>query len=218
MALALFDLDHTLVAADTPALWFQYLIEKGQLREEDVREKAVQYTHDYETGTLNYPDYIRFELATIAGLPIPKLLEWRSEFQMQHIRPNVSEEAHKLVNQHRQAGDTVAIVTATNDFVSRAGAEELGVDILIATNAEQKQGRYTGDYTGVECFQAGKITKLKQWMDVEGHTLEGSWFYSDSSNDLPLLEVVENPVVVNADDRLSQIAKTRNWPSMRIWI
>ena len=218
MALALFDLDNTLVSGDTPALWFDFLIEKGQVKYEDVRDDIDRFTRDYDTGVLDYAAYIHFELNTLIGRSLEELHEWREDFRARFVRPNISDAARELVNNHRQAGDIVAIVTATNNYIASAGSIEFDIPHLLATEAEIANDRYTGKYLGIECFQSGKIRKLEEWMTLHGHTLQDSWFYSDSFNDLPLLEHVDNPVVVNADERLAAVASKKGWPSMELRI
>lgn len=214
MPLALFDLDHTLINADTPSLWFEYLIGRGILPAQETREKVARFTHDYSSGVLDYPTYLRFELEPLRDNSREDLLGWRDIYQTDVLRRHISQGARDLLQKHRDAGDTIAIITATNSFVSKASALEFGIENLIATEPEIIDGSYTGDYTGHECFQAGKIKKLQEWMSGKDLTLDGSWFYSDSLNDLPLLEVVANPVVVNADTGLAKIATERGWPSL----
>lgn len=214
MPLALFDLDHTLVNADTPSLWFEYLIDNGVIPARETREKVARFTHDYSSGVLDYPTYLRFELEPLRDNTLDDLLVWRENYRLTRLRPNITQSARDLLQKHREAGDTITIITATNRFVATASAVELVVDNLIATEPEVIDGRFTGDYLGTECFQAGKIKKLHEWLSGKDISLVGSWFYSDSLNDLPLLEQVSNPVVVNADSRLTKVAMERDWPTL----
>ncbi|MCB1756837.1 MAG: HAD family hydrolase [Gammaproteobacteria bacterium] len=214
MPLALFDLDHTLVNADTPSLWLEYLIGKALLPARETREKIAAFARDYSAGTLDYPSYLRFELEPLRDHAPDDLLAWRETYQTEMLRPHISQSARDLLQKHRDAGDTLAIITATSRFIAEASARELDVEHLIATDVESIDGRFTGDYTGQECFQAGKIKKLQEWLAGSDHSLDGSWFYSDSINDLPLLEAIRNPVAVNADARLADIAAARGWPTL----
>ncbi len=214
MPLALFDLDHTLVNADTPSLWIEFLINKGVIRKSDVEQKMIDFSNNYSAGTLDFPTYMRFELSTIKNRPMETLLNWRREFQHSCLRKHIVPKARELLQQHRNQGDTIVMITATNRFVAQASADEFQIDHLIATDPERTDGKFSGDFQGTECFQAGKIKKLKEWMSHSGHQLSGSWFYSDSRNDLPLLETVCNPVVVNADPELARIAGERGWPAL----
>jgi HAD superfamily hydrolase (TIGR01490 family) len=216
MALALFDLDHTLVNTDTPMLWFRYLIDKKVLSEDDISEKAANFYNDYRTGQLNYSKYIKFELQSLSPHPMQQLLQWREEFRTSLIRQHISEDARKLLQQHRAKGDTLLIVTATNHFIAQASALELDIEHVLATKPVIINNRFNGEYEGTECFQGGKIKKLEQWMQQYNQTLQHSHFYSDSFNDLPLLEKVTHPVVVNADEKLTAIAAARGWPSITL--
>lgn len=212
MTLALFDLDHTLVQADTPRLWFSYLIEKGVLPRLETTKKAVKFTEDYRTGTLNYPEYMHFELAPLRDNSLNELKAWRDDFQANHLRPNISKKARALLDRHRKAGDTLVIITATNRFVAECAAIELDIQHLIATDPEFINERFTGEFIGTPCFREGKIGKLDEWLSINDHNKDDACFYSDSINDLPLLEQVMHPITVNADEALKSIALKRNWP------
>lgn len=213
MSLALFDLDHTLVQADTPRLWFSFLMDKGVLPRRETTDKANRFTEDYRTGNLNYPDYMHFELAALKDNATKELHIWRNEFQVSHLRPNISQKARDLLNTHRDAGDTVVIITASNRFIAEAAAKEMEVAHLIATEPELINEQFTGEFFGAPCFKEGKIEKLEQWLTTSGTNREETWFYSDSINDLPLLEQATHPVVVNPDELLKAIALERKWPS-----
>ncbi|MEW8497076.1 MAG: HAD-IB family hydrolase, partial [Candidatus Thiodiazotropha taylori] len=132
------------------------------------------------------------------------------------ITPIISEEAQQLVEKHRQAGDLLLIITATNAFVTSPIAQRFGIDHLIATEPEQIDGHYTGEVAGTPSFREGKVSRLNEWLDEFEQTMQGSWFYSDSHNDLPLLEQVEHPVAVDPDQTLAEVAKQRNWPILQL--
>ncbi len=212
MALALFDLDHTLVQADTPRLWFSYLMDIGILPQPETTEKAIQFTEDYRTGNLNFPEYMRFELIPLRQNSLADLNQWRDDFLINCLRPNISNKARALIKKHKNAGDTLVIITATNRFVAECAAIELDVAHLIATEPEFIDEQFTGEFVGTPCFREGKIDKLEEWLATSGFSRYDAWFYSDSANDLPLLEQVTHPVAVNADETLEAIATERNWP------
>ena len=132
------------------------------------------------------------------------------------IEPNILPKAEELLARHRTKGDTLLIITATNRFITAPIAERLGVDHLIAVNPEVKEGRYTGRVSGIPSYREGKVTRLEKWLEDQDLTMEGAWFYSDSHNDLPLLEIVEHPVAVDPDDTLREIAKERQWRIMSL--
>jgi HAD superfamily hydrolase (TIGR01490 family) len=155
--------------------------------------------------------FLRFQLAPLAQIPMPDLLQMRDEYLENYIKPIITEQARDLVEKHRQQGDTLLIITATNDFVTRPIADLFAIDELIATNAELIDNQYTGAVSGVPSYQQGKVVRLNEWLEKTGNTLKGSWFYSDSHNDLPLLEKVDHPVAVNPDPQLSRHAELAGW-------
>lgn len=214
MALALFDLDHTLVQADTPRLWFSYLMDKGVVPRTETTEKADRFTEDYRTGNLDFLAYMRFELAPLKENALADLQSWRDDFQINCLRPNISNKTRALLNKHKAAGDTLVIITATNRFVARCAATEMDIPHLIATEPEFADEQFTGEFLGTPCFREGKIDKLEQWLATNSFNRDDAWFYSDSVNDLPLLEQVTHPVTVNADEALELIALERNWPNL----
>jgi HAD superfamily hydrolase (TIGR01490 family) len=145
-----------------------------------------------------------------------ELQKLHAEFMRNHIEPLMLPKAEALLQHHREQGDHLLIITATNGFVTRPISKRLGVSDIHATDPEIADGCYTGNFVGEPCFQAGKITHLHEWLKHNLHSLEDAYFYSDSINDLPLLEQVEKPVVVDADERLSAIAKERNWKAISL--
>ena len=215
MQLACFDLDNTLLGTDSDHQWGQFLIEAGVL-DRDTHEAANQaFYDDYREGRLDIDDFLRFQLRALAEHPRRQLDAWHAEFMRVKILPNIGRAARKLVEQHREAGHTLVIITATNAFVTAPIAREFGIAHLIATIPEEVDGRYTGHYSGVPSFREGKVTRLEAWLASQGESLDGlaeSWFYSDSHNDLPLLERVTHAVAVDPDDTLRQVAHQRRWP------
>ncbi len=216
MALAIFDLDNTLLAGDSDYLWGRFLVEKGAvdgIRYERENERFYQL---YKEGRLDILEFLRFSLAPLRQHSRAMLEAWREEFLETHIAPLISEQSRQLVERHRQAGDTLLIITATNAFVTRPIAQRFGIDHLIATEPETLDGHYTGEVAGEPSFREGKVNRLESWLADHGADLRGSWFYSDSHNDLPLLERVEHPVAVDPDETLAQVARQRQWPILEL--
>ena len=212
MALALFDLDNTLLRGDSDHAWCEYLIEKGVLGGEAYHEANDRFYREYEAGTLDIQEYLAFQLRPLGEYPKKKLHRWREEFVATRIEPMISADALALLEKHRSREDELVLITATNRFVTEPIAELLRVPTLLATGVEEADGRYTGRPSGVPTFREGKVTRLEGWLEETGNTLEGSYFYSDSQNDLPLLERVENPVAVNPDPVLLARAEEEGWP------
>ena len=211
MSLALFDLDNTLLAGDSDYLWGCFLVARGLVDGRLYEEANERFYREYSEGSLDIHEFLHFALQPLADND-PKLLQaLHREFMAQHIRPIMTRRGMELIDEHRKRGDRPAIITATNSFVTGPIAQAFGIDDLIATEPEIIAGRYTGEVEGTPCFQRGKIEKLHAWLDATGTDFANSWFYSDSHNDLPLLEEVANPVAVDPDERLRAIAIERGW-------
>ncbi len=212
MSLALFDLDNTLLGGDSDYLWGRHLIELGIVDGEVYEQTNKQFYEDYRAGRLDIAAFLRFSLAPLRQHPISDLERWREAFVRERIEPIILPAAQALVEQHRRVGDTLVIVTATNAFVTAPIAARFGIEHLIATEPELESGRYTGEIVGQPAFREGKVGRLQDWIATNSETLSGSIFYSDSINDLPLLEAVERPVVVDPDEQLDAVARERGWP------
>ncbi|MDY6815974.1 MAG: HAD family phosphatase [Pseudomonadota bacterium] len=212
MTLALFDLDNTLLAGDSDHAWGEFLVEEGLVDAEEYRKANDRFYQEYLNGELDIFHYLRFALQPLARHEMDQLLAWREAFLEKKVRPMMQDKARELLDQHRQQGHTLMIITATNRFVTEPIADLLGVEHLIATEPELVNGRYTGEVAGVPSFRDGKVTRLNDWLDHHKRTLEGAWFYSDSHNDVPLLKQVENPVAVDPDPRLEALARQSGWP------
>ncbi|HIA08564.1 MAG TPA: HAD family hydrolase [Chromatiaceae bacterium] len=211
MSLAIFDLDNTLLAGDSDYLWGQHLITLGVV-DADLYERANdRFYKDYKQGQLDIMAFLKFALKPLSQHSTSTLQGWREDFLRERIRPIALPAAHALVDKHREAGDTLLIITATNRFITGPIAELFGIDNLIATDPEKIDGKYTGKITGTPCFQHGKVERLQHWLDQHQQSLDDSWFYSDSINDLALLEQVSHPVAVDPDERLRAHAITANW-------
>ncbi len=216
MPLALFDLDNTLLAGDSDYLWGLFLGERGIVDTETYVRENERFYREYREGRLDIHEFLRFSLAPLAGHPPARLRAWREAFVAEKIEPILLPAGRRLIERHRRRGDIPVIITATNAFVTRPIADRLGVRELIATEPEFRDGRYTGAVAGIPCFQEGKVQRLRQWLDERGLDLEASWFYSDSHNDLPLLERVTHPVAVDPDDTLAAEARRRGWPVLSL--
>ena len=212
MRLALFDLDHTLLAGDSDFEWAQFLIDKGVLDREVQEARNRQFYEAYKAGTLDIHEFLDFQLLPLSRHPRAQLDEWHLEFMREHIHPMITRKARDLVESHR--GDARVIVTATNSFVTWPIAREFGIENLIATEPEQLDGEFTGRVTGVPSFREGKVTRVRAWMAEHGiawDDIQESWFYSDSLNDLPLLSIVSHPVAVDPDETLKEHAIRHGW-------
>jgi HAD superfamily hydrolase (TIGR01490 family) len=214
MRLALFDLDNTLLAGDSDYEWGQFLVDRGVLERGAYEAQNRAYYEQYVAGSLDIHEFLGFALRPLAAHQPADLARWHAEFMAARIRPMIGEPARALVRKHQQAGDLCAIITATNSFVTAPIAREFGVEHLIATEPESKNGRFTGRVAGIPCFREGKIQRLDEWLAARGRGLGDfaeSTLYSDSHNDLPLLERVSRPVAVDPDEKLAARAKERGW-------
>lgn len=216
MTLAIFDLDNTLLAGDSDHAWGEFLVDAELVDADTHRQQNDQFYQDYLNGELDIQRYQRFALSAIAGRDPEEVAAWRQAFMDSRIKPLYQNKADRLLASHRNQGHTLMIITATNRFVTGPIAEAMGIEHLIATEPEFREGRYTGDITGVPSFQDGKVLRLRHWLKEHDDTLEGAWFYSDSHNDLPLLRLVDNPVAVDPDPTLEKYAREQGWPVMSL--
>lgn len=212
MSLAIFDLDNTLIGDDSDHLWGQFLVDQDIVDGAQYEAANQQFYEDYKSGRLDIVAFLNFSLITLALHSPEKLFRWRQQFIEEKIKPVMLPAAAELIEKHRRQNDTLLVITATNRFVTEPIVKLLGIDNLLATEPEILNGRYTGHFTDTPCYQGGKVTRLNHWLLNTSETLQGSHFYSDSHNDLPLLERVENPVAVDPDDILKKEANSRGWP------
>ena len=212
MKLALFDLDHTLLEGDSDVSWAQFLIEEGVLHPEEYHARNLWFAERYKDGTLDIHQFLDFQLAPLAQYPRERLESWHVDYMQRMIRPMIRERAVELIASHASA--VRAIVTATNSFITQPIAAELGIENLVATEIEEVDGRFTGKPRGTPCFREGKVVRVTEWLAARGRKLGDyeSWFYSDSMNDMPLLERVDHPVAVDPDAILAAHAAERGWP------
>jgi len=220
MNLVLFDLDNTLLAGDSDYEWGQFLIAKGVVDGAHYEAKNKAFYEDYKAGRLDIYAFLAFALRPLATHPRAQLDAWHAEYMATRILPMITQAARDLVNAHLDEADLVAVITATNSFVTTPIAREFGIQHLIATDPEIIDGRFTGEVAGTPCFREGKVARLEQFLEHHGtrlDCLDNSRFYSDSLNDLPLLEKVRHPVAVDPDATLRAYAEAHGWPviSMR---
>ncbi len=212
MSLAIFDLDNTLLAGDSDYLWGEFLVERGIVNGEAYRSANELFYQQYREGSLNIAEFLRFALKPLSEHATEDLYRWREEFVETSIKPILLPAAFEAVEKHRRNGDLLLVITATNRFVTEPIVKLYGIEHLIATSPEFREGRYTGDFEGIPCFQEGKVKRLDEWMALNKKDLHNSWFYSDSHNDLPLLQKVSNPIAVDPDETLARFARENNWP------
>lgn len=212
MALAIFDLDHTLLSGDSDHAWGQFLVDNKVVEAEYHQKQNDYFYEQYKAGCLDIEEYLAFALKPLTQQPLATMLSLRETFIEERIKPLMTDKARALVDKHQQAGDELLIITATNAFVTRPIASLLGFDELIAPEPEMINGQYTGGITGIPSFQQGKVTRLEMWLAEKEIDLSGAYFYSDSHNDLPLLNIVDHPIAVDADDILTDTATRNGWP------
>ncbi|MCK5727992.1 MAG: HAD family hydrolase [Methylococcales bacterium] len=212
MSLAIFDLDNTLISNDSDYLWGQFLVDQGIVNKVFYEDMNAKFYVDYQQGCLDIDKFLQFSLRPLSQHPVTQLFAWRQQFIDEVIQPFLLDKAQALVNKHRQQGDTLLVITATNRFITEPIVNLYGIKHLLATTPELKNGAYTGKVEGIPCFQSGKVTLLEQWLKTSSETLVDSYFYSDSHNDLPLLKQVDHPVAVDPDEKLQAAAVESNWP------
>ncbi|MDX1693593.1 MAG: HAD family hydrolase [Ketobacteraceae bacterium] len=212
MTLAIFDLDNTLLGGDSDHAWGEFLISKGIVDEATYKSANDTFYEDYKRGELDIFAYLEFALEPLTRFSMEELGRLHREFMRDYVEPMILPKAKDLISQHRRRGDYLMIITATNTFVTAPIADALGVDELLATNPEIINNRYSGRVAGTPCYQQGKVERLEAWLQEHEETLEESYFYSDSINDLPLLEQVSHPVAVDPCERLKKIAEEKSWP------
>jgi HAD superfamily hydrolase (TIGR01490 family) len=221
MNLALFDLDHTLLPLDSDYEWGQFLVRIGAVDADAFSKRNAEFFAQYQAGTLDPVEYLEFALGTLAQFPRRQLDEWHSQFMAEVITPAIRPAARNLVNRHLDGGDLVAIITATNKFVTAPIAKAFGVTNLIAAEPEETDaGEITGRLRGAPTQGAGKVTHTKEWLEKSGKTIASfprSYFYSDSQNDIPLLSAVTDPVATNPNALLKAHAQAQGWPIITLF-
>jgi len=217
--LALFDLDNTILAGDSDYNWSRFLIQEGYLDGAIHAEKNEKFYADYKAGTLDIYAFVEFQFKTLARNPRTVLNQLLKKYVEEVIKPMITEKARALVKRHQDEGDLIIVITATNSFITKPIAELFGIENLIGTDPEEKEGEFTGKVSGLPSFKEGKVTRLEAWLKGKNLSLasfEKSYFYSDSHNDLPLMQKVTHPVAVDSDDVLSEYAKSKGWPQISL--
>ena len=211
MALAIFDLDNTLLNGDSDYLWGQFLAQQGHVDAEHYEKENQRFYDEYMAGTLDIFEFLEFSLAPLSQIDMPELTQLHSHFMDECIRPIITKKSRALIQEHTLKKDTLLIITATNLFITAPIAEELEIQNILATEPEIINNRYSGKVSGTPCFREGKVKRLTDWLKETGGNLADSYFYSDSHNDLPLLEMVKKPIAVDPDDTLRSHAEMKGW-------
>jgi HAD superfamily hydrolase (TIGR01490 family) len=217
--LALFDLDNTILAGDSDYNWSRFLIQEGYLDGAIHAEKNEKFYADYKAGTLDIYAFVEFQFKPLARNPRAVLNQLLKKYVEEVIKPMITEKARALVKRHQDEGDLIIVITATNSFITKPIAELFGIENLIGTDPEEKEGEFTGKVSGLPSFKEGKVTRLEAWLKNKKLSLasfEKSYFYSDSHNDLPLMQKVTHPVAVDSDDVLSEYAQSKGWPQISL--
>ena len=219
MNLALFDLDNTILAGDSDYNWSRFLIQEGYLDGAIHAEKNEKFYADYKAGTLDIYAFVEFQFKPLARNPRAVLNQLLKKYVEEVIKPMITEKARVLVKRHQEEGDLIIVITATNSFITKPIAELFGIENLIGTDPEEIEGEFTGKVSGLPSFKEGKVTRLEAWLKGKNLSLasfEKSYFYSDSHNDLPLMQKVTHPVAVDSDDVLSEYAQSKGWPQISL--
>ena len=219
MNLALFDLDNTILAGDSDYNWSRFLIQEGYLDGAIHAEKNEKFYADYKAGTLDIYAFVEFQFKPLARNPRSVLNQLLKKYLEEVIKPMITEKARALVKKHQEEGDLIIVITATNSFITKPIAALFGIENLIGTDPEEKEGEFTGKVSGLPSFKEGKVTRLEAWLKNKNLSLanfEKSYFYSDSHNDLPLMQKVTHPVAVDSDDILSEYATSKDWPQISL--
>ncbi len=220
MQLALFDLDNTLLPLDSDSEWASFLVRLGVVDAQHSERENARFYRQYKDGTLDIFEWLEFQLGPLAQHPTEQLDRWHAKFMAEVIEPAITAEARGLVDKHRSNGDLCALVTATNEFVTRPIADAFGFEHLVATRIERDGDRFTGKPLGTPSFREGKIENTEQWLrrcNLNWGSFERTWFYSDSANDLPLMSLVSDPVATNPDPKLAAHAGLHRWPILQLF-
>lgn len=219
MNLALFDLDNTILAGDSDYNWSRFLIQEGYLDGAIHAEKNEKFYADYKAGTLDIYAFVEFQFKPLARNPRSVLNQLLKKYVEEVIKPMITEKAYDLVRKHHEEGDLLIVITATNSFITKPIAALFGIENLIGTDPEEKEGEFTGKVSGLPSFKEGKVTRLEAWLKNKNLSLadfKKSYFYSDSHNDLPLMQKVTHPVAVDSDDILTEYANSKGWPKISL--
>ncbi|MDC1211182.1 HAD-IB family hydrolase [Porticoccaceae bacterium] len=211
MALAIFDLDNTLISGDSDHSWGEFLVSENRVDAQQFKQTNDQFYADYVAGSLDIFAYLEFSLQPLTKMSLSELAELHQRFMQRVIQPMQLPQAQALLQKHRDAGDRLLIITSTNRFIVEPICHSLGITELLATDAQIVDDRYTGKVEGTPTYKEGKVVRLNAWLKEQNETLEGSWFYSDSINDLPLMLEVDHAVAVDPCPALRETAEAKNW-------
>ncbi len=210
MPLAIYDLDETLINADCSLLWLQFLIDRG-LTGPAIMDNAKELDRRYHQGQLDMHDYVALQLRPHIGQTPAEATQEVELFIKEYVQPRIRPAAVESIRRHKARGDRCLVISASIDFLVEPIAAHLGIEDAIGVRIELNEGRITGRADGPICYREGKVLHLNRWLELQGEQTEGSWFYSDSHNDLPLLEQVDNPVGVSPDEKLAELCTQRGW-------
>ena len=211
MALAIFDLDNTLIAGDSDHSWGQFLVDQNIVDRQLYKKMNDKFYADYESGCLDIFAYLEFSVEPLTQFSLQELDILHQQFMRDIIEPMKLDQAETLINHHRQAGDRVLVITSTNRFIVEPICKSLGINEIIATDLQIIDGKYTGKVDGTPTFKEGKVERFNQWLREQNTNNEGSYFYSDSINDMPMLLEVAYPIAVDPDPALRKEAESRHW-------
>lgn len=211
MALAIFDLDNTLIAGDSDHSWGQFLVSQGRVDSAQYQVINDRFFADYEAGTLDILAYAEFSLEPLSKISMTELRQLRQIFMEEIISSMMLDKAFDLLEEHRRAESQLLVITSTNRFIVEPICDALGISDLIATEPQIVGGRYTGKVSGIPSYREGKVKRLNNWLTANRQNIDGSYFYSDSINDLPLLMEVDHPIAVDPDPQLREQATAHGW-------
>ena len=212
MNLALFDLDNTLIDGDSDYEWGSFLVENNFVDPDYYKRKNEAFFEQYREGTLCPKEFAKFSYEPLTKYDFKFLLNIRERFFKEKIKPIILSKAEDLVNLHRKNNDIIIIVTATNSFISKLSADYFKIENLLATEPEFKDGKFTGELSGEPCFKEGKVNKVKNWLEENKHiNFDDIYFYTDSHNDIKLLEFCTKPIAVDPDNILKDVSEKNNW-------
>jgi len=211
MALAIFDLDNTLIAGDSDHSWGEFLVDQNIVDRQFYKKMNDKFYADYESGCLDIYAYLEFSVQPLTKFSIKDLQSLHQQFMSEVIDPMKLDKAKDLINHHRQAGDRLLVITSTNRFIVEPICQSLGINEIIATDLEIIDNKYSGKVIGTPTFQEGKVERFNQWLMEQKESSDGSYFYSDSINDMPMLLEVAYPIAVDPDSELRKEAESRNW-------
>ncbi len=211
MTLAIFDLDNTLLTGDSDHGWGEFLVKKNLVDKAVYQKANEKFYNQYKQGKLDIHEYSEFSFKPLAEHSMVELANLHSVFMTEVINPMIGPKAVALVKNHQKQGHTLLVITATNSFITRPIVKAFGIEHILATEPKILNNQYVSEIDGIPCFQEGKVLRLKSWLKKNNKNLRGSFFYTDSHNDLPLLKIVDNPIAVDPDEKLRCVSLDKGW-------